>query len=72
MADTDQKHSITIQWGIVYEDDEPGQNIETYRFDTREELNAFMEGVEAAIGWSRYQTIEDSRDHQDPSEPLPL
>lgn len=61
-----KKHFIEIQWGIVYDDDEPDQNIETYQFDTREELNAFMEGVEATVGWSRYTTIRDSREEQDP------
>jgi hypothetical protein len=64
------KHVVEIRWGIVYDDDGEDQNLNTYRFDTREELNAFMEGVEAGIGWSRYTLIRDSREEQDPDEPL--
>lgn len=55
------EHHATIRWGIVF-DDEPSPNDKTYRFATVAELNAFMEGVEETIGWTRHEIIEDSRE----------
>jgi len=62
------QHSVTIKWGDHIPDDE--KPVETYRFDTKAELDAFMQGVEEAIGWLAHQVLEDSRNHQDPDEPL--
>ena len=45
------KHRIYILWS------EPDQDIETYAFKTKCELEAFIKGCEAANGYMNYQPI---------------
>lgn len=35
-----------------------------YSFDTEAELNAFMEGVDAASGYMDYEVVDDSETNQ--------
>lgn len=55
------EHSVTIQWGSrtsreeIYEDDNDGH---TYNFETQEEKDAFLKGVNEAIGWSERQRVD--------------
>lgn len=70
------QHNVTIIFGDIacrkYEDagtvtnevTEEG-NVETFTFKTRDELNAFMEGVEAASGWLDHTVVSDSREEED-------
>jgi hypothetical protein len=53
---TNEKYTIKILWGSTStrEENEPC----TYEFDTKEEFNAFLEGVEAAVGWMDYEVVE--------------
>lgn len=51
----DQKFTISILWG---ENPEPEDEPIGYVFNTQVELDAFMEGVEAAEGWFDYEVIE--------------
>lgn len=45
-------HKVAILWGEAPDkDDEP----EIYEFSTGAEATAFLQGVQAAIGWMEYQ-----------------
>jgi len=46
--------SITILWG---ENPEPDDEPVTYTFNTKAELAAFCDGIEAADGWLAYEVI---------------
>ena len=49
------KPSITIVWGERnYLNDNPTR---TYRFETEQELNAFLQGLNEGQGWCDYATI---------------
>lgn len=52
-------HKAVIRWGseMTREDNEGVSS--TYSFDTTDERDAFMHGVEEAIGWSDYELVED-------------
>ena len=53
MNDKKTKHSITILWGTK-------GNIrtkKTYSFDSINDLNMFMKGVDEANGWLEYEAI---------------
>jgi hypothetical protein len=54
---TTPKHKITIAWGQDF-DPEHDQPV-TYSYSTGTELSAFIEGIEAAIGWLEYEVIDD-------------
>ena len=57
-------HTVTIAWGsdgwrqVDPDADEP----QTYRFETKAELDAFMTGVVEAEGWAGYEIKHDSRE----------
>ena len=44
---------VTIKWGQC------GQKENTYGFDTLEEMEAFLFGIEQSNGWLDYEVIED-------------
>lgn len=48
---------VMIRWGSC----EPIRNrtITEYRFDTLKELNAFLEGVDEAVGWLDHEQIDN-------------
>lgn len=48
-------HELTILWGSSPEpDDKP----ETYKFNTKDELDSFMKGVRAGHGWDFWTIID--------------
>ncbi len=47
---------VSILWGRV---SEPGDEAKTYAFETQAELDAFQQGVDAAIGWLEYRESEE-------------
>lgn len=47
-------HTITILWG---ESPEPDDKPVTYTFNTKAELQAFIDGIEACDGWMNYEVI---------------
>tara|TARA_R100001443_G_scaffold83949_1_gene90693 strand:+ start:692 stop:889 length:198 start_codon:yes stop_codon:yes gene_type:complete len=51
MKDKKTKHSITILWGIDKEEKK------TYSFDSINDLNMFMKGVDESNGWLEYEAI---------------
>ena len=53
-------HFVEIKWGHGLPDDE--KPTESYRFETKAELDAFMNGVVEAEGWMGYEITKDSRD----------
>lgn len=52
-------HKTVIRWGseMTRQDNEGVSS--TYNFETKAERDAFMYGVEEAIGWSDYELVED-------------
>lgn len=50
------KHGVTILWGQVHE---PGEAAKTYKFATEVELQAFLLGVEEAVGWMQHREVEE-------------
>ena len=53
------KHSIKLWFGqenVASAD--PAEAVE-YVFDTENELDAFMQGLDAAIGWMEFEVCED-------------
>ena len=48
---TKTKHFITILWGTDQEEKK------TYSFDSINDLNMFMKGVDEANGWLEYEAI---------------
>lgn len=55
----ERKHKAVLRWGseMTREDNEGVSS--TYNFDTTAERDAFMYGVDEAIGWSDYELVED-------------
>lgn len=47
---------VSILWGRSLEE---GQRPVTYKFGTEAELDAFREGVEAAVGWSEHREVAE-------------
>ena len=45
------KEKITISWGTNEEE------TKTYKFETKEQLQYFMMGVDEAEGWSTYKFV---------------
>lgn len=58
-------HYIQIAWGSAgwRESGEGDEDIESYRFESKELLDAFMNGVVEAEGWNGFEILEDSREH---------
>lgn len=54
---------IVIRFGQSFEEDPDGDRstVETFRFFTKEEADAFMTGVESACGWCDHEVLEDGR-----------
>ena len=49
--------TITILWGAeLFPDD---GNDKTYTFDTKAEAEAFLYGIDEAMGWLDYEVITD-------------
>jgi hypothetical protein len=57
-------HYVTIAWGSEgwRATDDEAPDPDTYRFATKAELDAFMNGVVEAEGWMGFEVKEDSRD----------
>ena len=54
-----QKFWVEIRWGSQPEEgDEPC----AYEFDTKAELDAFLDGVDAAAGWLDYEIVRQMPD----------
>lgn len=53
------KHTVTLAFGGSEEAQDQTQ--QAFAFDTKMELDAFMQGVEAASGWMDYEVIEDEQ-----------
>lgn len=51
-----EEHKVSILWGGC---PEPGQKAVTYKYDTKAELQAFLDGIECADGWMGYQIVEE-------------
>ena len=51
------KHSIDIAWGEMQQE----EDITNYKFNTEEELNAFLDGVNECLGWADYSVIGDGQ-----------
>lgn len=54
-VDVNKPHKVTIMWGEVPQEEDTPQ---TYSFGSAGELNAFLEGVNEAIGWLDFEVIE--------------
>jgi len=54
------KHKISIVWG----EDPSNSNytLQKYSFKTKDELDAFMYGVDESNGWHSYNVIGKNRD----------
>jgi hypothetical protein len=50
---TDPKYDVSIVWGRLDMKERPT----VYHFETLVERNAFMRGVDAAVGWSEYSLV---------------
>ena len=48
--------TVTIVWGTCQD------KTETYGFDSEEEKDMFMLGVDAACGWLEYEELEEDED----------
>ena len=55
-------HKVTILWGK-----EPynGQGAITYKFKTKDELNAFHLGISEMDGWLGYEEVEEGYMHRE-------
>jgi len=51
----DKKHWVKIVWG------ESEDYSDTYYFNTEEELNAFLDGVEEGNGWLSYDITNSNK-----------
>lgn len=54
-----KKHFVRIAWGSESTREENEGKFSTYTFDTEAELNAFLKGIDEAIGWDDYFIDED-------------
>ena len=58
-----ESHSVTIRWYGSNGDHE--RDSDTYEFDTGEELEAFLCGIEEAVGRSDFEVVEDEEEESD-------
>jgi hypothetical protein len=56
---------VWIIWGSQ---PEPGTRPTRYEFETHAELDAFLDGVEAASGWMEYRVQDDDKPWPDPNQ----
>jgi hypothetical protein len=56
---------VWILWGRM---PSPGEEPVRYEFDTKDQLDAFLYGVDESSGWSEYDVREDGSPYIDPSE----
>lgn len=58
------EYRVVIGWGLQgwRETDDDASPPQSYQFDTLEELNAFMLGVEEGAGWLNHEVVYDSRE----------
>jgi hypothetical protein len=54
--------TIRIHWGSESTRQETPTVCCTYQFRTQEEMDAFMSGVEEAIGWMDYLVVEEEEE----------
>jgi hypothetical protein len=54
-------HSVQILWG---KHPDQADDIHEYRFKTDAEVMAFLDGVEAAIGWHEYEDVTGFADEK--------
>lgn len=52
-----KEHWVSIRWGS---DSNPTDEPMMYEFHSRAELEAFLDGVEAATGWLDYELVKES------------
>lgn len=64
------KHMVQIEWDKDVEME--SRDIQSYRFATVAELNAFMEGVEAARDTGSHQVLFDSREAPTPADAIQI
>lgn len=51
-------HNCKVIFGTETSEQEPTE----YSFNTKAELHAFIEGMEAAVGWMEYEILEDGEE----------
>ena len=51
-----QEYQVTLRFGS--DEEAQSQSETTYEFATQAELDAFLEGVDAASGWMDYHIVE--------------
>lgn len=52
-----EKFKVKITWGVTSWGDD---QTKTYEFETEEEMDAFLYGVDEANGWMEYKIIEEA------------
>jgi len=58
-----KKYKISILWGQSPED---GQEAVTYKFNTSEELDAFLLGIDEMDGWMGFDdTVDEGHIHRE-------
>jgi len=63
MVEDSKPFKAKIRWGSDSSDD---QEPSVYSYATQAELDAFLEGVDAANGWLDYELIEEEEKSDDP------
>ena len=48
-------YTLTIKWGSR------GDHIKTYRFRTKYDLSAFLQGVKEAVGWHDFEILPNAQ-----------
>ena len=52
-----EKFSVTLMWGGATE-------VIKYDFDSEEELDAFMHGVDQSTGWLSYEEVDTNQNYE--------
>jgi hypothetical protein len=47
---------------VIFGSESSGQEPSEYSFNTEAELLAFIDGMEAAVGWMEYEILEDGEE----------
>lgn len=58
-----KEHWVAIRWGV---DTDLSDGEMWYEFNSRAELEAFLDGIESAIGWLDYALVRESPAGGDP------
>ena len=53
-----EKFSVTIMWG------DGSSGVIKYDFDSEEELDAFMHGVDQSTGWLSYEEVDTNQNYE--------